>query len=83
MAFDALRKELQRAVLTCCPACPAEALSEGGKTLLLSAQREGALTILRSFEITSVLKLLYCKMPVGPAANKKGENLCLKSIGSS
>ena len=41
MAFDALRKELQRAVLTCCPACPAEALSEGGKTLLLSAQREG------------------------------------------
>ena len=68
MAFDAIRKELQRVVCTCylaCPAvalcgggkvtgaCPAVALCEGGKTLPLSDRSEGALTILRSFEIAS------------------------------
>ncbi len=35
-------------------ACPAVALCEGGKTLPLSDRSEGALTILRSFEIASV-----------------------------
>ncbi|MBQ9755957.1 MAG: hypothetical protein IJV93_14555, partial [Lentisphaeria bacterium] len=34
-------------------ACPAVALCEGGKTLPLSDRSEGALTILRSFEIAS------------------------------
>ena len=34
-------------------ACPAAALCEGGKTLPLSDRSEGALTILRSFEIAS------------------------------
>ena len=56
MAFDAIRKELQRVVCTCylaCPAvalcggrkvtaaCPAVALCEGGKTLPLSDRRRG------------------------------------------
>ena len=56
MAFDAIRKELQRVVCTCylaCPAvalcgggkvtgaCPAVALCEGGKTLSLSDRRRG------------------------------------------
>ena len=56
MAFDAIRKELQRGVCTCylaCPAvalceggkvtaaCPAVALCEGGKTLPLSDRRRG------------------------------------------
>ena len=69
MAFDAIRKELQRVVCTCylaCPAvalcgggkvtaaCPAVALCEGGKTLPLTDRSEGALTILRSFEIASL-----------------------------
>ena len=37
-------------------ACPAAALCEGGKTLPLSDRSEGALTILRSFEIASYHK---------------------------
>ena len=37
-------------------ACPAAALCEGGKTLPLSDRSEGALTILRSFEIASQIK---------------------------
>ena len=56
MAFDAIRKELQRVVCTCylaCPAvalcgggkvtgaCPAAALCEGGKTLPLTDRRRG------------------------------------------
>ena len=53
MAFDAIRKELQRVVCTCYLACPAVALCEGGKTLPLSDRSEGALTNLRSFEIAS------------------------------
>ena len=53
MAFAAIRKELQRVVCTCCLACPAVALCEGGKTLPLTDRSEGALTILRSFEIAS------------------------------
>ena len=73
MAFDAIRKELQRVVCTCylaCPAvalcgggkvtaaCPAVALCEGGKTLPLSDRSEGALTNLRSFEIASQVRFL-------------------------
>ena len=57
MAFDAIRKELQRVVCTCYLACPAVALCEGGKTLPLSDRSEGALTILRSFEIASSQKI--------------------------
>ena len=56
MAFDAIRKELQRVVCTCClacpaaalcgggkvtTACPAAALCESGKTLPLSDRRRG------------------------------------------
>ena len=41
MAFDAIRKELQRVVCTCYLACPAVALCEGGKTLPLSDRRRG------------------------------------------
>ena len=45
----------QFALATCkvTGACPAVALCEGGKTLPLSDRSEGALTILRSFEIAS------------------------------
>ena len=65
MAFDAIRKELQRVVCTCYLACPAVALCEGGKTLPLSDRSEGALTNLRSFEIASKYNYLYlsaCKI---------------------